>query len=82
MTVLIAIALDDVKMAFNRRLLTALIGHCKVHVIFADGSIGRDVDVLMEFYVAHSDILSFSERLFYFVRTAFLLMNFNVDTLD
>ena len=61
--------------------LPQLVGYGEMQMIGSGRRFGRDVDVLVESGVLHSDVLSFGKRLFDAELAALFLMDFDVDTL-
>ena len=66
---------------FRHLRLPQLVGYGEMQMIGSGRRFGRDVDVLVESGVLHSDVLSFGKRLFDTELAALFLMDFDVDTL-
>jgi len=58
---LFTVILNDVQMALGCSLLAFLVSDSEVQVVLSQWGIGRNIDMLMEFDVSHTDILNVSE---------------------
>ena len=80
--ILVAIILNEIDVTLGSGLLTRLIHDDEVQMIFAQWSIGRDVEVLVELGILQADILRVGIGFLNLEAMRGLLMNLNVNALD